>query len=176
MGGRTKAEAGAGPPDWTEGCKRLSSAWTPVARYGFPAVWITGFAIGTLLTLARTLRQAPANPFALPLILAAIWLGGSAALVAYARMLKTAVLEGDDLVVGGFRHTERIPLSAVADVAVPGWSMDLVRVSLKEPGRWGTRFYFLARVVATWHPVTALQSARLLQASLPPGEPGRPAP
>jgi hypothetical protein len=80
----------------------LSSRWTPFYRWILAPVWVLGMAVAVWRTGSVTL--------------AALWVGGSLALLWYAAALCRVVLRGDSLVISRLGRQVVVPVRAVRDI------------------------------------------------------------
>jgi hypothetical protein len=87
--------------------QRMSSRLTPILKFVFPAVWISGWAFGTF--------QAFSWVFAFGGTL------GTVFLLWYCARLRKVTLDGEDLIISDYRREVRVPLTRVSSVKRRIW-------------------------------------------------------
>src|SRR4051794_2372636 len=88
--------------------RNFSSSMTIVYKAIFPAVWLTMFGVGAVAQIATS------RPGAWGFV--AVALAGLAVFWWLLLPLKTIAVDGDELVIGNFLRTIRVPLSDVVEV------------------------------------------------------------
>jgi hypothetical protein len=85
----------------------MSSRPTPILKFVFPIVWISGWSFGTYLAFSWV--------FALGGIL------GSIFLLWYCARLRKVILDGEVLIISDYRREVRVPLARVSRVRRKTW-------------------------------------------------------
>jgi hypothetical protein len=103
--------------------RELSSAWTFSAKFVFPAVWIAGFGLGTILLWFGGLQYGnnALPPPQVKFMFLGMWLLGSAFTLWANAGLKRVRLDGGQLLVSNYVREIRIPFSAITDVKQNRW-------------------------------------------------------
>jgi hypothetical protein len=139
--------------------RTISSAQTLLTKFVFPVIWITGFGVGTILTL--TSPRATDEPV---LLFPAIWIVGAAFIWITCRPLKKVQMDGEGLVVSNYLREIRVPRRAISGVRENRWlNHHPVTITLREDLGFGRQITFMptVRMFAFWssHPIVAeLQS------------------
>jgi hypothetical protein len=140
------------PPSSGERPTRLSSRFTVLFKFLFPAVWIGGFGLGTAALVPK--------PGPDTLLFAVAFLVGSAFLLRYGVALKKVTATTDGLVVSSYRREVLVPYEQIASVRENKFlNMRPITVDLRSAGELGRRFRFMpyrAFVLFADHPASVL--------------------
>jgi hypothetical protein len=136
----------------------LSSSFTFLMKYLFPAFWMVAFGFATLASLVD---DAYRGENGVPdLAFCAIWLVGSIVLVICSRAIKRVETDDSDLYISNFLQEIKVPLSNVIAVSENRWiSQRPVTIRFRSPTRFGPSVVFIP--VSLWfgfwsaHPVVA---------------------
>lgn len=122
---------------------RLSSRLTIFHTLVFPPVWIGMFGFGTVMIWMGRLELPESSIFRWFFL--AAWVAGSAFFLWFARRLSHVWIDGDELLVIRWRHEERIPLSAVAEVSETRmWNPKQIRVRIRAGAASREQVVFMA--------------------------------
>jgi hypothetical protein len=140
--------------------RHLSSQATLFYKVIFPAVWIVGFIVGTVLLFTLPFRDRdgrPPPPF-VPWAFLALTVAGSAFLCKTFLPLKWVWLEDGRLHVSDGRRAEAVPLHWVQSVRELKWMRpEMIEVELRRAAGFGRKAVFVPRLRwVAWgpHPVT----------------------
>jgi hypothetical protein len=121
----------------------LSSAWTFSAKFVFPAVWISGFGLGTILPWLGGLRDG--NIALSPLFLL-VWILGSTFILWASAGLKRVRTDGRQLLVSNYVREIRIPFSAIMDVRQNRWlNTRPITIYFRDATEFGDRATFIPK-------------------------------
>jgi hypothetical protein len=127
----------------------LSSRWTFVSKYVFPAIWIPGFGIGVVVTFLnpRTVLYngvKGAAPEYIGFVFLGAWLIGSAFILYFTAPLKLVSIEGEDLVVSNYRQEWRVPLASISHVTQNRWlNLRPIAIHFREETPFGRTAVFM---------------------------------
>lgn len=101
----------------------LSSAWTFWVKFVFPAVWILGFALGTILVWSGGLsdRNNVMPPPETKLVFLGVWIAGATFILWTSAGLKRVRMDERQLYVSNYVQEICIPFSAITDVKQNRW-------------------------------------------------------
>jgi hypothetical protein len=101
----------------------LSSAWTFPAKFVFPAVWIAGFGLATILLWFGGMhdRNNALPPPQVKFVFLGMWVLGSTFILWVNAGLKRVRIDGRQLLVSNYVREIRIPFSAITDVRQNRW-------------------------------------------------------
>jgi hypothetical protein len=101
----------------------LSSGWTFFYKFVFPAVWIPGFGLGTVLLWLVGFhdRNNASPPPELKFQSLGMWFVGAAFILWVASGLKRVRIDGQHLFVSNYFREIRLPFSSVIDVRQNRW-------------------------------------------------------
>jgi hypothetical protein len=126
----------------------LSSAWTFLAKFVSPVLWISFFGLGTVLFWLGYLRDKnnASPPPEMKFVMLVMWFVGSASFLwAYAG-LKRVRIDGQHLLVSNYFREIRIPFSAVTDVSQNLWlNYRPVTIYFREATEFGDRATFMPK-------------------------------
>ena len=118
--------------------KELSSSLTFFYKYGAVPLWLAAFGLGSW----EVLTAGPQDPRWVKYL--AAWLGVAIFLFFTTGHIKKVTLDGDQLVVSNYLHSESIPVSRVAAVDGSTWlSPKLVWLTLRSPCAFGRKITFI---------------------------------
>lgn len=125
--------------------RQLSSSLTDLNKYWYPVAVLTSLVILILVNLkdpaAQYVTHPGLNPELMPLI---IFIPVMAFVYAYGMRVKTVVLDGSELVITGYLHTIRVPLSDVEQVKSNLLKMpEIITIRFRERTRFGKKIVFL---------------------------------
>ncbi len=103
--------------------RNLSSAWTFVAKFVLPVIWISAIGLGTILLWTGGLhdsRKAMPPPH-LKFIFLAAWVLGSAFILWVNAGLKRVRVDEHQLYVSNYAREIRIPFTEIIDVKQNRW-------------------------------------------------------
>ena len=127
----------------------LSSRWTFVSKFVFPAIWIPIFGIGVILTFQnpRTVLyngvRGAAPPY-IGFIFLGAWLVGSACVLWFTAPLKLVSVEGDDLIVSNYAKEWRVPLTNISAVTQNRWiNLRPITIHFREETPFGQTAVFM---------------------------------
>lgn len=134
----------------------LSSAWTFVVKYLFPAVWIPAFGAGALLALQHPedvmyngVRGAA--PSQIGWIFLLLWLAGTTVILWMSVPLKRVRVDSGALVVSNYFREWRVPFDLVTDVTQNRWVNGRpITVRLRADMGCGYRIVFLPQARLRW--------------------------
>jgi hypothetical protein len=121
----------------------LSSTQTLIAKWLFPALWISGFGIGTVLMwlhCAITVINAPRLQFLI------VWLFGTMLLILGPSRLKRVHVDATNIYVSNYFREAAVPLANICGVTqnrLLNWHP--IRVHFREPTAFGTSIVFMPR-------------------------------
>ena len=122
----------------------LSSQFTLVMKYLFPAFWILGFGVASMVSLAAYLNADKNAPP--PLAFCGVWLIGSAFLIFYCRRIKRVESDDTNLYISNFFQELKVPLSNVAAVTENRWiNQRPVTIHFRSPTSFGKSVMFIPR-------------------------------
>src|SRR5664279_2348811 len=103
--------------------RQLSSASTFWAKFVFPAIWISGFGLGTVLLWLGDFhgRNNEAPPPLVKFVFLGAWVLGSTFILLANAGLKRVRLEERQLRISNYVHEISISLSAIVDVRQNRW-------------------------------------------------------
>jgi hypothetical protein len=103
--------------------RNLSSAWTFWAKFVFPAVWISGFGIGTILLWVGGFhdRNNAMPPPQIKFVFLGVWVLGSTFILWASAGLKRMRMDERQLHVSNYVREICIPFSAIVDVKQNRW-------------------------------------------------------
>jgi hypothetical protein len=131
----------------------LSSRATFVMKFVFPAVWIVGFGVSTVVML-RGARGAAPHAVSGTWMLTALWLVCSAVLLWFCAPLKRVRLRDGRLLVSNFRSEVEIAPQNIARVTQNKWvNVRPITIHLRAPGVFGKRITFIppSHVIVAFH-------------------------
>jgi hypothetical protein len=101
----------------------LSSAWTFFYKFVFPALWISGFGLGTVALWldALTVETTHSPSSAMKFVFLSVWIVGSAFILWSCAGLKRVRADEQQLFVSNYLREICIPLSVVRDVKQNRW-------------------------------------------------------
>ena len=114
----------------------LSSAWTFWMKYVFPAVWISGFGLATILT------ADPQNK----IVFLVVWIAGTTSILwAYAG-LKRVRMDERQLYVSNYFREICVPFSAITDVKQNRWiNSRPITIYLRDATQFGDKVTFMPK-------------------------------
>jgi len=127
--------------------RKLSSISTVFYKIIFPAVWIVGFGLGTIVLFMMEIPlPSGSNVLAgLRLGFLIVWILVSSFLLLLASRLRWVWLEGDYLIVRNYQFEDRVPMSAVRQVReTRTWRPKLIVVETDSTGGVSEQFTFAA--------------------------------
>jgi hypothetical protein len=103
--------------------RTLSSAWTFWAKFLFPAVWISGFGLGTILLWSGDLvdRNNATPPPQLKFVFLGVWILATTFILWTSAGLKRVRMDERRLYVSNFVREIEVPFSAIMDVKQNRW-------------------------------------------------------
>jgi hypothetical protein len=103
--------------------RTLSSAWTFSAKFVFPAVWISGFGLGTILLWFGGFhdRNNALPPPQMKFAFLAVWVLGSTLIVLINAGLKRVRIDEFHLYVSNYVQEICIPFTSIIDVKQNRW-------------------------------------------------------
>ncbi len=123
--------------------EKLSSRLTAWWKIWFPIWWIGGFLATDIMIFTGAFDAAP--PY-FRIIFPAVTIAGSVFIWWACLRLKVVSKDDEDLVIGNFRRTARVPLSEVLRVTqVPFLSPVTVVIEFKSPTTFGRSIRFIPR-------------------------------
>ena len=126
----------------------LSSAWTFSAKFVFPAVWISGFGLATILLWSGGLHDAnnAAPPPQVKFVFLGMWVLGSTFVLWASAGLKRVRTDGRQLLVSNYVREIRIPFSAIVDVRQNRWlNSRPITIYLRDATEFGDRATFIPK-------------------------------
>jgi hypothetical protein len=121
----------------------LSSAWTFYAKFVFPAVWISGFGLGTILLWFGGLHD---RNNALPPLFLGLWILGSTFILWANAGLKRVRTDDRQLLVSNYIREIRIPFSAIMDVRQNRWlNTRPITIYFRDATEFGDRATFIPK-------------------------------
>jgi hypothetical protein len=126
----------------------LSSAWTFSAKFIFPAVWISGFGLATVLLWLGGLHDrnnALPSP-QLKFVFLGAWVLGSTFILRANAGLKRVRTDGQQLIVSNYIREISIPFSAIIDVRQNRWlNSRPITVYFRDATEFGDRATFIPK-------------------------------
>jgi hypothetical protein len=152
--------------------RKLSSNSTLLAKYGVPASLALVLVMGPVMRLMLTGGSLPEQP-EFPAVFPKLVGGLSVLIWSYALYLsyriKEVILDGDHLIVSGWRRRLQIPLQQVESVEQVWWRPRSAELLLRRETEFGNRILFLPMQPAMlpWIPSPTVQELRelIVQAS-----------
>jgi hypothetical protein len=140
--------------------KTLSSAQTLFMKIIFPALWISGFGVGTLalwLGVMHGKNNAP-PPDGMKWQFLVIWIVGTAFILWGCSGLKRVRIDKNRLYVSNYIREIHVPLSDVRDVTEVRWiNIHPVTVYFRDTTEFGDKIKFMPKVrfLLSWssHPI-----------------------
>ena len=139
--------------------RTVSSAQTFVMKCLFPAVWISGFGIGTLVLFLGGFdgRDNAAPPESMKWQFLAAWIAGSVFIWWGCARLKKVQISNDEIIVSNFLKEIRIPFNEIIDVTENRWiNIHPITIHLRSDTCFGSRIMFMpTRRLFGWgaHPI-----------------------
>ena len=120
--------------------EKLSSSLTFWHKFLFPAIWITGFGIGTISLWTTSDDSSMKWDFL------CVWLVGSSFLLWHAILLKKVTLHNDHLIVQNYFSENIVPISNIKEVT-QSWFVHppIVKLMLDPPCEFGDKIVFIPR-------------------------------
>ncbi|RXH18269.1 hypothetical protein EAS54_13105 [Bradyrhizobium guangzhouense] len=128
--------------------RHLSSAWTFCAKFVFPALWISGFGMGTIL-LWLDLMHGKNNELPPPgvIFVGGVWIVGSAFELRAAGCLKRVLIDERELFVSNYFREICIPFSDVIDVRQNCWVRSRpITIYFGDATEFGDRVTFIPKL------------------------------
>lgn len=139
--------------------KTLSSGQTFIAKFIFPAIWISMFGAATLgMWLHPAHNSAGAMPEDQGLLFLALWIFGTLFLLFGPARLKRVRVDAKTLYVSNYFREIAVPVENISDVT-ENWLLNWhpVRVHFRDSTAFGSRVVFMPRLrwygLWTSHPV-----------------------
>ena len=126
----------------------LSSAWTFSAKFVFPAVWISGFGLGTILIWLGGFHDGndASSPPQLKFVFLAVWVLGSTFIVWASAGLKRVRIDDRHLQVSNYVREICIPFTAIIDVKQNRWiNSRPITIYFRDVTAFGDRATFLPK-------------------------------
>jgi hypothetical protein len=127
----------------------ISSRLTFFYKFIFPALWITGFGIGTIAIPSKTPEKT---------ILLIVWISGTLYLWT-CFTLKQIQIDGTDLVISNFFKIIRIPLNQICDVTENIFiNIHPVWIHFRNTTKFGSKIKFMPKVtfkIFCSHPIVS---------------------
>ncbi|MGJ4940175.1 hypothetical protein ACQR1W_06335 [Bradyrhizobium sp. HKCCYLS1011] len=126
----------------------LSSAWTFSAKFVFPALWISGFGLGTVSLWLDAFhgRNNELPPSVEKFVFLGVWIVGSVFILWVCAGLKRVRADGRQLFVSNYRREICIPLNAVQDVRQNRWlNIRPVTIYFRVATEFGDRAKFMPK-------------------------------
>jgi hypothetical protein len=103
--------------------RTLSSAWTFWAKFVFPAVWILGFGLGTILLWSGDLvgRNNAMPPPQVKFVFLGVWILGTTFILWSSAGLKRVRMDERQLYMSNYVREIDVPFSAITDVKQNRW-------------------------------------------------------
>jgi hypothetical protein len=141
--------------------RTLSSAQTFLTKFVFPAIWISGFGLGTLAQFLGGFHGPDTKPSPpdIKWVFLAAWIVGTVFIYWACARLKRVRIEDSAICVSNYLREIRIPFDAITDVTENCWvNIHPVTIHLHSTTEFGDRITFMPKVrFFGWrpHPVVA---------------------
>src|SRR5215216_5278543 len=124
--------------------RRISSLATFLMKVIFPALWITGFGLGTLAMFLGEYKGGVESPKWAFLF---AWIAGSVFIYWGCIRLKVVSIDDDYLYISNYIKEMRVPLSDIYDVTENRWvNIHPVTIHLKSPSAFGANIVFMPQI------------------------------
>jgi hypothetical protein len=128
--------------------KTLSSAWTFSAKFVFPAVWILGFGLGTILLWLGGFhdRNNATPPPQIKFVFLAAWVLGSTFILWANAGLKRVRIDERQLCVSNYVQEIYVPFSAIIDVKQNRWlNSRPITIDFRDATEFGDKATFMPK-------------------------------
>jgi hypothetical protein len=154
----------------------LSSAWTFPTKFVFPALWISGFGLGTgsLWLDAFHGRNGEFPPSSMKFVFLGVWIVGSAFILWACARLKRVRVDERQLFVSNYLREICIPFSTIRDVRQNRWlNIRPITIYFREVTEVGDRATFMPKrriAIRFWRVDPVVDELRQLAGLLPGAE------